>query len=57
MTQVNIDQHEQQKFSNLANDWWDLSGPLKTLHDINPARLAIEEAQRQYAERYGDINP
>lgn len=28
------------KFAELAAHWWDTSGPLKTLHDINPARTA-----------------
>lgn len=39
MNQPNIDKQEQQKFSALAKDWWDRHGKLKTLHDINPARL------------------
>lgn len=49
MNSENIDQHEQQKFSNLANDWWNTSGPLKTLHDINPARLG-------YIQQFCDLN-
>ncbi|MBY0377718.1 MAG: bifunctional 2-polyprenyl-6-hydroxyphenol methylase/3-demethylubiquinol 3-O-methyltransferase UbiG [Gammaproteobacteria bacterium] len=35
----NIDVQEIAKFSNLANDWWDENGPLRTLHDMNSARL------------------
>lgn len=29
------------KFAQHAKYWWDTSGPLKTLHDINPARLEL----------------
>lgn len=36
---TNQDTAELQHFSQLAQHWWDLDGPLKTLHDINPARL------------------
>jgi 2-polyprenyl-6-hydroxyphenyl methylase/3-demethylubiquinone-9 3-methyltransferase len=36
----NIDRGEIAKFSKLAEQWWDPSGPLKTLHAINPLRLA-----------------
>ncbi len=35
----NIDAAELQKFSALKATWWDTTGPLKTLHHINPARL------------------
>ncbi len=35
----NIDLEELQKFATLADDWWDPSGNLKTLHIINPLRL------------------
>ena len=37
--QENINQDEVDKFNRLAHDWWDSNGPLRTLHDINPARL------------------
>lgn len=36
----NVDIQEIAKFSNLANDWWDESGPLRTLHDMNKVRLS-----------------
>jgi 2-polyprenyl-6-hydroxyphenyl methylase/3-demethylubiquinone-9 3-methyltransferase len=36
---INVDTAEKNKFGDLANDWWDLDGPLKTLHDINVLRL------------------
>jgi 2-polyprenyl-6-hydroxyphenyl methylase/3-demethylubiquinone-9 3-methyltransferase len=34
-----IDNQEVEKFAQHADHWWDLQGPLKTLHDINPTRL------------------
>lgn len=36
----NIAPAEIEKFSQHANQWWDESGPLKTLHQVNPVRLA-----------------
>lgn len=30
---------EIQKFTTLADKWWDLNGPFKTLHEINPVRM------------------
>lgn len=38
-----IDQVEVSKFAQHANHWWDIQGPLKTLHDINPARVEFIE--------------
>jgi len=35
----NQDNQELEHFSAQATHWWDKNGPLKTLHDINPARL------------------
>lgn len=29
---------EKEKFAQLSDDWWDVDGPLKTLHDINAVR-------------------
>jgi len=34
-----VDSQEIAKFAQHAAHWWDKEGPLKTLHDINPARL------------------
>ena len=40
----NLDRAELAKFDSIATDWWDLDGPLKTLHEINSLRLEyIEE--------------
>ena len=35
----NVDQSRTAKFSELAAKWWDREGPMRPLHDINPARL------------------
>ena len=34
----NFDQHELEKFTQLANQWWDPNGKFKPLHLINPLR-------------------
>lgn len=34
----NVDPSEIAKFQELANRWWDKSGDMKSLHDINPLR-------------------
>lgn len=44
---ANIDAEELAKFDNLANDWWDVSGKFKSLHDINPLRVDLIESQLQ----------
>lgn len=36
-----IDSREIEKFARLSSNWWNKDGPLKTLHDINPARLSF----------------
>jgi len=36
----NISLKEIDKFNRLATDWWDENGRMKSLHDINPVRLA-----------------
>lgn len=40
----NVCQEEVNKFSNLSYAWWDLNGPFKTLHHINPVRLAFTKS-------------
>lgn len=41
---INVDTQEVQKFTKLANEWWDKTGAFATLHQINPLRLNwIEE--------------
>ena len=39
MNSENVSRAEIDKFSALANRWWDESGPQKALHHLNPARL------------------
>ena len=34
-----INQEEIQKFSKLAEEWWDVSGKFKPLHMFNPVRI------------------
>ncbi len=38
---MNVDPQEVQKFDEMAFDWWDLAGPCKPLHDLNPIRLGF----------------
>ncbi len=42
---MNHDLAELDKFASLAHQWWDENGELRTLHQLNPLRLAwIEQA-------------
>ena len=34
-----INKAEIQKFSNLAEEWWDVNGKFKPLHMFNPIRI------------------
>lgn len=36
---MNYQPEEVEKFDNLANQWWDIKGPLQTLHQVNPIRI------------------
>jgi 2-polyprenyl-6-hydroxyphenyl methylase / 3-demethylubiquinone-9 3-methyltransferase len=46
--QANVNTSEIAKFSQHATQWWDTSGPLKTLHQLNPARVGwIEDVARR----------
>ncbi len=36
------------KFTQHADEWWSVEGPLKTLHDINPVRLTYIEQFIQF---------
>ncbi len=40
-TETTIDTLEVAKFAEHASQWWNTEGPLKTLHDINPARMTF----------------
>jgi len=49
MTKItSIDPQEIAKFAQVADEWWDKNGALKTLHDINPVRL-------DFIKQYVDI--
>lgn len=45
---TNVNAAEIEKFGQHASQWWDLEGPLKTLHQLNPARTSwmVEVAQK-----------
>ena len=49
MTISNIDPAEVAKFGKLAEQWWDRTGPLKSLHDINPLRADFIAARVKLA--------
>ena len=56
MTTVN--QEEIQKFSKLAEEWWDVSGKFKPLHMFNPIRIEyILEKTSSHFQRSGDELP
>ncbi|HIP75786.1 MAG TPA: bifunctional 2-polyprenyl-6-hydroxyphenol methylase/3-demethylubiquinol 3-O-methyltransferase UbiG [Psychromonas hadalis] len=38
-TNQNVDPNEIEKFSAMAEQWWDLNGSFKPLHQLNPTRL------------------
>jgi 2-polyprenyl-6-hydroxyphenyl methylase / 3-demethylubiquinone-9 3-methyltransferase len=41
MNVVNVDFEEVKKFDEMARYWWDLKGPCRPLHLLNPVRLAF----------------
>jgi len=45
----NVDRAEIARFESAASRWWDPEGEIRTLHDINPVRLA-------YVERSAPLN-
>ncbi len=42
---ANVDPAEVEKFEALASRWWDIDGEFRTLHEINPLRVAYIERQ------------
>jgi 2-polyprenyl-6-hydroxyphenyl methylase / 3-demethylubiquinone-9 3-methyltransferase len=48
MTQATASPEELAKFEAVASDWWDPNGPMKPLHQMNPARIS-------YMQRHTDI--
>jgi 2-polyprenyl-6-hydroxyphenyl methylase / 3-demethylubiquinone-9 3-methyltransferase len=52
----NVDPKELEKFSSLAQSWWDPGGPSKPLHELNPLRLRyVEQAARLRDARVLDV--
>ncbi len=47
----NIDTAEVAKFSSMASKWWDLAGPMETLHVINPCRMQFIQHYAQLANK------
>ena len=43
-----INKEEIQKFSNLANEWWDVNGKFKPLHMFNPTRISYITEKIKY---------
>lgn len=56
--QTTIDQEEYNKFSNMAEDWWDQTGKFKALHQINPLRLNYirEQISQFYSQRGEELD-
>lgn len=51
MSISNLDPTEIHKFSSLAQDWWDPTGPVRSLHAMNPARLAFIKSHISLAQQ------
>jgi 2-polyprenyl-6-hydroxyphenyl methylase / 3-demethylubiquinone-9 3-methyltransferase len=43
---INVDPNEIKKFDKISDRWWDLSGEMKSLHDINPLRVKYIRSRR-----------
>lgn len=50
-TRGNTDPDELARFARLSQDWWNPHGNLRTLHAINPVRLAFMEAAVDLQDR------
>lgn len=50
-THTNLDRREISKFDALASRWWDPQGEFRTLHHINPLRLAYIEQRAALKNR------
>jgi len=51
MTQPEANPAELEKFDELAKDWWDKNGPLKTLHAINVPRLSFIKSHTELVDK------
>jgi 2-polyprenyl-6-hydroxyphenyl methylase/3-demethylubiquinone-9 3-methyltransferase len=55
-TAANADQHELDKFGEVAHRWWDPNSEFRPLHDINPARIGwIDRHAQLKGKRVIDI--
>ncbi|MGL4768494.1 MAG: bifunctional 2-polyprenyl-6-hydroxyphenol methylase/3-demethylubiquinol 3-O-methyltransferase UbiG [Formosimonas sp.] len=56
MKHANVAEAEIDKFAQHAAGWWDAQGPLKTLHQVNPVRLAwIEQYVALHGQKIVDV--
>ena len=55
--QLNVNPEEIAKFEKVANQWWELEGDFKPLHQINPLRrqFIIQHAQDLFAKKVIDV--
>lgn len=51
INKTTVDTQEIAKFAQLASQWWDKDGSLKTLHDINPARMTFIQQQGEISNK------
>ena len=53
-----INKEEIQKFSNLADEWWDVKGKFKPLHMFNPIRIEyiLEKTKDYFNLKNKEIN-
>ena len=58
MDMTTINKEEIQKFSDLAEEWWDVKGKFKPLHMFNPIRIEyiIENIKRHFNLNYKNNN-
>ncbi|MEG6507720.1 bifunctional 2-polyprenyl-6-hydroxyphenol methylase/3-demethylubiquinol 3-O-methyltransferase UbiG [Methyloligella sp. 2.7D] len=57
---ANLDPEEVRRFAEIADSWWDLNGPFRPLHQINPLRLTyirdrLTEAFKRDASQGGSL--
>jgi 2-polyprenyl-6-hydroxyphenyl methylase/3-demethylubiquinone-9 3-methyltransferase len=55
MNSATVSAEEVRKFDRLAGRWWDPSGPMKPLHQMNPARVAWIERVTDGPRRLLDV--
>ena len=48
---TNASEQELNKFNKIAKEWWDPTGPMEPLHQLNPVRLAFIQSHASLAEK------